>query len=106
MNKYLVHVNYNSEGTKGLLAEGGSSRKAAAETAIKSVGGNLESMYFAFGETDCYAIANLPSQNAAIALSLTLNASGRVTTSLTPLITVEEMDDAVKLSPSYRAPGQ
>jgi uncharacterized protein with GYD domain len=106
MLKYLVHINYIGEGIKGLLAEGGSSRKAAAEALVKSVGGSLESMYFALGETDCYAIADLPSRNAVVALSLTLNASGRVKVTTTPLLTVEEMDEAVKLSPSYRAPGQ
>jgi uncharacterized protein with GYD domain len=77
-----------------------------AEALVKSVGGTLESMYFAFGETDVYAIANLPSHHAAIAASGTMNASGRVTCSVTPLITVEEIDEAVKLSPIYRAPGQ
>ncbi len=45
-------------------------------------------------------------KSMAIAVSGTLNASGRVTCSVTPLITVEEIDEAVKLSPSYRAPGQ
>ena len=106
MHKYLIHINYIGEGIKGLLTEGGSSRKAAAEAVVQSVGGSLESMYFALGETDCYAIADVPSQNAVVALSLTLNASGRVKVSVTPLITVTELDEAVKLGPSYRAPGQ
>jgi uncharacterized protein with GYD domain len=106
MNKYLVQLNYTDEGIKGVIAEGGSSRKAVAEALVKSVGGTLESMFFAFGKTDVYAIASLPSQHAAIAVSGTLNASGRVTCSVTPLITVEEIDEAVKLSPVYRAPGQ
>jgi uncharacterized protein with GYD domain len=106
MNKYLIKINYTGEGIKGVIAEGGSSRKAVAEALVKSVGGTLESMYFAFGETDVYAIANLPSHHAAIAASGTMNASGRVTCSVTPLITVEEIDEAVKLGPIYRAPGQ
>ena len=106
MPKYLLHVNYIGEGIKGLLAEGGSSRKAAAEAAANSVGGSLESMYFAFGETDCYVIADMPSQHAATALLLMLNASGRVHIKTTVLIAPEDVDAAVKLSPSYRAPGQ
>ncbi len=106
MPKYLLHVNYVGEGIKGLLSEGGSSRKAAAEAAAKSVGGSIESMYFALGDTDCYVIADMPNHHAVTALALTLNATGRVTTKSTVLMTPEDVDAAVKLSPSYRAPGQ
>jgi uncharacterized protein with GYD domain len=106
MPKYLLHVNYIGEGIKGLLSEGGSSRKAAAEAAAKSVGGSIESMYYALGETDCYVIADMPNHHAATALTLTLNATARVTIKSTVLLTPEDVDAAVKLSPSYRAPGQ
>ena len=40
------------------------------------------------------------------ALALTLNASGAVAVNTTVLMTQEEMDAAVKKSPSYRAPGK
>ena len=33
MPKYLVQVNYTAEGAKGLLREGGSKRRAAAQAA-------------------------------------------------------------------------
>ena len=52
MPKYLIHASYTGEGVKGLLKEGGSKRKAAAETAIKIVGATLEALYFAFGDED------------------------------------------------------
>ena len=106
MPKYLLHVNYIGEGIKGLLSEGGSSRKAAAEAACKSVGASLESMYYALGDTDCYVIADAPNHHAVTALSLTLNATGRVRITSTVLMTAEDVDAAAKLSPSYRAPGQ
>jgi hypothetical protein len=38
MPKYLLEVSYTAEGAKGLLKEGGSKRRAAAEAAIQSVG--------------------------------------------------------------------
>ena len=60
MAKYLLKVSYTVEGTKGLLKEGGSSRRAAAEQVVQSLGGNLDSFYFAFGEPDGYAIVDLP----------------------------------------------
>jgi uncharacterized protein with GYD domain len=106
MPKYLFHVNYVGEGIHGLLKEGGTSRRAAAEAAIKSVGGRLEVMYYAFGDTDVYAIAELPGHEAAAALALTLGASGRTTVKTVVLMTPEDLDAAAKLSPAYRAPGQ
>ncbi|ADH65279.1 hypothetical protein Mesil_3475 (plasmid) [Allomeiothermus silvanus DSM 9946] len=106
MPKYLLQVNYVGEGIRGLLKEGGTSRKAAAEAAVKSVGGRIEAMYYAFGDADCYVIAEVPDHPTAAALSMTLNASGRVSIKTTVLLTPEDMDAAAKLSPSYRAPGQ
>ncbi len=45
MPKYLVQASYVGEGLKGLLKEGGSSRRAAVETVVKGMGGTLESFY-------------------------------------------------------------
>src|SRR5688500_6728765 len=52
MAKYLIAASYTAEGAKGLLKEGGTKRRQAAEQAIKSAGGTLEAFYFAFGDTD------------------------------------------------------
>ena len=60
MPKYLLEVEYTLDGVRAVLAKGGSARRAAAATAAKSVGGKLESFYFAFGGTDVYAVADLP----------------------------------------------
>ena len=106
MPKYLLQVKYVGEGIQGLLKEGGSSRRAAAEALVKSVGGSLEVMYYAFGEYDVYAIGDLPNHQAAAALALTLGASGRSTCKTVVLMTPEDVDAASKLSPVYRAPGQ
>jgi len=106
MPKYLLQATYVGDGTKGLLKEGGSSRRAAAEKAVKSVGGSLEAFYFAFGETDVYAIAEVPDNASMAAIALTISASGAVSVKTTVLLTPEEIDKAVKMAPSYRAPGQ
>jgi len=55
MPKYLLEVNYTLDGLKGVVAKGGSARKAAASAAAKSVGGKVDSFYFAFGGTDVFA---------------------------------------------------
>ena len=60
MPKYLLQVSYTAEGAKGVLKDGGSKRRAAAKAVVESVGGKLESMYFAFGEKDVFAIVDVP----------------------------------------------
>jgi uncharacterized protein with GYD domain len=106
MPKYLVQVNYVGEGIKGLLKEGGTRRHAAAEKMIKSLGGKMEAMYYAFGETDAFVIADLPDNASMAALGLTLGASGVVTSRTTVLMTPKEVDAAAKKKPDYRPPGK
>ena len=106
MPKYLVEANYVGEGLKGLLKEGGSSRRAAIEKLYASVGGKVEAFYFAFGKTDIIVIADVPDNVSAAALSLTVSAAGAATTRVTVLLTPEEIDAATKKRPQYRPPGQ
>jgi uncharacterized protein with GYD domain len=106
MSKYLVQFNYTSEGTKGLLKEGGTSRRSATEKLVKSLGGTLEAYYFAFGESDGFVIADLPDNISMAAVALTVSASGVVAVKTTVLITPEQVDQAAKKTPTYRPPGQ
>jgi uncharacterized protein with GYD domain len=106
MPKYLVHGNYVGEGIKGLLKEGGSSRRAAIEKLVGSLGGSLESIYYAFGDTDIYLILDMPDNASMAALALAAGASGAVTVKTTVLMTPEEVDEAAKKTPDYRPPGQ
>ena len=106
MAKYLIEANYMGEGLKGLLKEGGSSRRAAVEKLVGSLGGTIEAFYYAFGDTDLFVIADLPDNVTAAAASLTASAAGTATVKVTVLLTAEEMDAAAKKSPSYRPPGQ
>src|SRR3954468_8021699 len=92
MAKYLINVNYVGEGIKGLLKEGGTSRQAAAAAVFKSAGGNMDAMFYAFGDTDCYVLATMPDNASMAAVSLTLAASGMITGKTTVLMTPEEMD--------------
>jgi uncharacterized protein with GYD domain len=106
MPKYLLEVSYTADGSKGLLRDGGSKRRSAARTLIESLGGKLESLYFAFGSTDVFAIADLPDNAAAAAASMTLASSGATTSKVTVLLTPEDVDQAVKKTPSYTPPGR
>ena len=106
MPKYLAKAKYTApDGVKGLLADGGSVRVAAVKALVASVGGTLESFYFAFGDVDAYVIVDLPDAASATAVSLTVSASGLATTEIVALLTPAEVDAAVKKSPAYDAPG-
>ena len=106
MPKYLIQGSYSGQGLKGLLEEGGSKRREAAEQATKGVGGRLEAFYYAFGNDDFVIIVDLPSNVDASALSLTVNASGAVKSRMTVLITPEEVDQATKKTVKFRPPGK
>jgi uncharacterized protein with GYD domain len=105
MPKYMIHASYTVAGVKGLQAKGGSSRRDAIAEMLEGLGGSLESMYFAFGDADVVVIADLPDNEAATAVALTVNAAGGAATRTWVLLTPEEVDAAAKLSVSYRAPG-
>ena len=105
MKKFLITASYNEDGVKGLLKVGGTNRKEAVGKMITEMGGKLEVFYFAFGDYDVYAIAELPDITSAAALALTINASGLVNLSTTVLLTPEEVDNATKMSVNYRPPG-
>ena len=106
MAKYLIKASYTAEGAKGVLKDGGSKRRAAAEQAIKSAGGKMEAFYFAFGGADAFVIVEAPNHATIAAASLTINASGAVHSETIVLLAPEEIDEAAKKTVKYRAPGR
>lgn len=107
MPHYLLTGSYTADGAKALLAEGGTSRKEQATALVRSLGGTVECFYFAFGSDDVVCVVDMPDSASATAASLTVSSSGKVNVRLTPLITAEEVDAAVKKSKgtTYRPPG-
>jgi len=106
MPKYLFEATYLGQGIKGLMQEGGTARRDALVDALKSVGGTLDSFYYAFGYYDVLGVFDVPDDASAAALSLLINSTGNVNVRLKPLLSLEDMDEAVRKTPSYRAPGQ
>ena len=105
MTKFLIKASYSSEGHKGILKHGATRRKEAVEKMITDLGGKMEAFYYAFGETDVFAIGEVPDTTILVAISLHLNATGLVNVSVTILLTPEEIDEATTVSVNYRAPG-
>ena len=106
MPLYLWQATYTASGTQGLIKDGGSKRRAAATKAAESLGGRLESMYYAFGDTDAFVVADMPDHASVVAITLALAASGGTTARTTVLLTPEEMDQAARKTPAYKPPGQ
>jgi uncharacterized protein with GYD domain len=105
MARYLFQSSYTAEAIQGLIKDGGSKRREIAEQLAEKVGGRLEAYYFAFGENDVYGILDVPDNVTAAALALSVSASGMIKMKTVVLLTPEEVDEAVKRTVPFQAPG-
>ena len=105
MPKFLIQASYTQAGVKGVQSAGGSARRDAVAHLAESVGGSLDSFHFAFGDSDAYVVVDLPDNETAAAVALTVNASGAVVIKTSVLLTPEEVDAAAQRSVEYRPPG-
>jgi uncharacterized protein with GYD domain len=103
--KYLLEASYTQQGVEGVRSKGGSSRRDAVADTVSNLGGELEGFYFGFGDSDAYVIVDLPDDETAAAVALTVNAAGGATVKTTVLLTPEQVDAAAKHSVDYRPPG-
>lgn len=106
MARYLYIGSYTTEGVRGLMKDGGSGRKEAVEKLISSVGGTLQGIYFALGEDDVYVLADFPDNVSGAAVSLAVGATGAFRGRTVVLLEPSEIDEAVQMTPDYRAPGR
>ena len=106
MAKYLYEGCYTEQGLKGLMKEGGSSRRQVVEAMLKELGGKLEAFYYAFGDNDVYCIVDVPDHVTTAAVIFAVNASGAAKLKTTVLLTPEDVDQATKESVHYRPPAK
>jgi uncharacterized protein with GYD domain len=106
MPKYLMETTYTPEGARALHRDTASGRRDAVSKLAQSVGGRLETFYYAMGDRDCVAILELPDATTAAAVSLTGSSTGLVTVRTTALLSVEEVDSALAKKLPFRGPGQ
>jgi uncharacterized protein with GYD domain len=107
MPKYLIEVTYSDEGLLGLAADGAARRLRDAKAAAKTLGGKVDVFYYSFGDSDAIGIGDFPDNASAAAFSILATSSGAVGIRTTPLLTIEEADQAIgKLAKAkYRPPG-
>lgn len=110
MPKYLVVGSYTAD-SWARMVENPSDRAAVAREAFEAVGGRLEAYYWAFGPDDWLAIADIPDDTAAAAVSVAASSSGAMRgVRTTRLITMDESREllarARSLAAAYRPPGR
>ena len=106
MSKFMYSGSYTKKGVKGLLEEGGTARRDETVRIVESLGGTVEAYYWGYGSTDFLAIMEFPDHTTVTGMALNIAASGSFQGNITPLITVEEMDEMVKVSVGdWRAAG-
>ena len=106
MAKYLIKASYSTDGLKGVMEQGGTSRVKAVERAVAGVGGSLESFYFAFGSDDVYVIVDVPDHAAATAMAGAVGTSGAMSSYQTVvLLSPSDVDKAMNVAVDYTPPG-
>ena len=105
MAKYLFQITYTEEGLQDVLKEGGYKQREILETAIRSLDGWLEVMYFSFGEVDIFLVTELPDNVSAAAFSMIASSAGASRIKTTVLISPEEIEKASKKTITYRPQG-
>jgi uncharacterized protein with GYD domain len=86
----MFQGNYTGDAIRNLIHKPEDRAEAAGKLA-KSLGGKLRDYYMSFGDHDFIAILELPDDEAAATLSLTVSAAGHVTHGrTTKLLTVSE----------------
>ncbi len=96
MARYLFQATYTPEAWATMI-KSPQNRLEMVRPVFESLGGRIESAYFAFGDYDVVFIAEFPDNVSAAALSLAINASGALkAVKTTPLMTIEEGVEAMR----------
>jgi uncharacterized protein with GYD domain len=106
MGKYLIKASYSTDGINGVMDKGGTARADAIGKLAASVGGSVESVYFAFGADDLVAIIDAPSNEAMAAVAGTVGRTGVLSKYETiVLLTPAQIDAAAGMTVDYSPPG-
>jgi uncharacterized protein with GYD domain len=103
----MVQASYTAD-TWARLMKNPEDRAQTVGRIMESVGAKLESLYFAFGEDDIFALIEAPNNVTAAAISVAVGASGSFKTFKTSVLlsSTEAMEVMRKASTvAYRAPG-
>lgn len=94
MSRHLVRCDLDGDYFAEVLDSGFRAREDEARRVIESVGGTLDTAFWAHGEDDLYLVIDIPDDTTLNALLLGTLRSAHFTTSTTTIFTSGEMDEA------------
>ena len=106
MLAYLAQVSYTSDAWRTQVGNP-QSPLDRVRSVVENLGGQIESIYYAFGDYDIVAIVQFPDNQSAAAFSLAAHAGGAVQAyKTTPLMSIEEGLEAMRKAANagYRPP--
>ena len=108
MPVYMVQASYAPQSVASMVKTP-QDRAAAIKPMIESMGGKLQDLWFCFGEYDIVAIAEMPDNLTAAAMSMAIGSSGAMTSyRTTPLMTSADAKKAMEKAGGvgYTAPNR
>jgi uncharacterized protein with GYD domain len=108
MALYLVRFGYTPETWAALMENPEDRRDMLAARLFGTFGGELEGLWYSFGDQDGYALVRLPDNVSAAAAALAVTATGSFRLlETTVLLSVDEMIEAMARASefAYRKPG-
>jgi uncharacterized protein with GYD domain len=106
MSYYLIQASYTPQAIAAMI-HNPQDRAAAVRPMIENAGGKLHGLWFTFGDTDIVAIAEMPGNVSAAAISMAIGATGTMSAyRSTPLMTSAEAVEAMQKASAvgYKAP--
>ena len=104
MSYYMIQASYTAPAV-ATMVKNPQDRAAAVRPMIERMGGKLHGLWFAFGEFDIVAIAEMPDNVSATAVSMAIGSSGTMSSfRSTPLMTAAEAVEAMKKAAAVTYP--
>lgn len=102
MSLYMAQFGYTAE-TWSRLLEQPEDRKSAVAAIIEPHGATLVDLWYAFGESDGFAVIDAPSPQTAAAIAMAITSSGAFRSfTTTPLMTQDEALEAMRTAHQIR----
>jgi uncharacterized protein with GYD domain len=106
MSKYFVRITLTPQAVATLQQDKASGRRATVAKMIEAAGGKLEAYYFGLAVDEVLALADLPDPRIATPIAMAVNGAGVAQLGITPLLTPEEVDEALPRVAAIRPPGR
>ena len=95
MPLYLGRFKYSAEAIKAMIGNP-QDREAAAKETAESLGCKLHGLWWTLGDHDGVFLVEAPDDAAVVALSMTVGASGQISTEATALLDMNQAQEAMR----------